>query len=66
MNVTQINYKMENTSFNANNLQAAVQFNDNITVWSPQPTFNRTLDGNLLGTLRVCVNNSVFVVFHVV
>ena len=44
---------MDNTSFNANNLQVMVQFNGNTTMWSPQPTFNRTLDDNPLGTLRV-------------
>ena len=44
---------MDNTSFNANNLQVMIQFNGNTAMWSPQPTFNRTLDGNLLGTLRV-------------
>ena len=50
---------MDNNSFNANNLQAMVQFNGNMTMWSPQPTFNRTLDGNLLGTLRVSIQLGV-------
>ena len=53
---------MDNNSFNADNLQVMIQFNGSTTTWSPQPTFNRTLDGNLLGTLRVSDNDYKLVI----
>jgi len=51
----QVNYKPDDSAFTADNLQVMVQFNGNTSVWSPQPTFNRTLDGNLMGTIRVTI-----------
>jgi len=51
--LVQVNYKPDDSAFTADNLQVMVKFNGNTTVWSPYPTFNRTLDGNLMGTIRV-------------
>ena len=48
-----MNYKPDDSAFTGDNIQVVVKFNGNTTMWFPQPAINQTLDGNLMGTIRV-------------
>ena len=52
----QISYMADGNSFNEDNLMVTLKnfkVNGQTKVWFPKPTVNATLEGNLLGTIRV-------------
>ena len=49
----QIRYLPNGQTFNAGNLQVSLQLNGKTVTWSPGSTANTSLNGNLLGTIRV-------------
>ena len=40
-------------TFSADNLEVSITLNGKIVTWKPTPAVNTTLNGNLLGTIRV-------------
>ena len=50
---SQVRFLPNNVSFNQHNLQVSIQLNGEEKEWSPMPALNTTLNGNLLGTIRV-------------
>ena len=49
----QVRYLPDQFTFNNKNLEVSIQLNGNTVVWQPIPGVNATLNGNLLGTIRV-------------
>jgi hypothetical protein len=56
-----VRYLPNGKSFTTANLQVSLQLNGQTVSWAPEPTWNRTLGGNLLGTIRTLdgVNGSI-------
>lgn len=46
-------YLPSSTTFNADNLEVSITLNGETVTWNPTPAVNTTLNGNLLGTIRV-------------
>lgn len=57
--VFQVRYLPDQFTFNNKNLEVSIQLNGNTVVWQPTPGANATLNGNLLGTVRVRCNHYV-------
>ena len=49
----QVRYLPTDQSFNADNLEVSIVLNGEEVTWSPTPAVNASLNGNLLGTIRV-------------
>ena len=49
----QVRYLPSNVTFSAANLEVSLMLGGKPVVWRPVPGVNATLNGNLLGTLRV-------------
>jgi len=49
----EVRYLPDNQSFSADNLEVSIVLNGEEVMWSPTPAVNASLNGNLLGTIRV-------------
>ena len=50
---TKVRYLPSSQAFSADNLEVSIVMKGKTVVWRPTPAVNATLNGNLLGTVRV-------------
>lgn len=50
---TKVRYLPSSQVFSADNLEVSIVVKGKTVVWRPTPAVNATLNGNLLGTVRV-------------
>ena len=52
-NSLQVRHLLNNQTFNEGNLEVSTELHGKTVTWRPTPAATTTLDGNLLGTIRV-------------